>query len=256
MPAAIWEHQIVFFSEATRVLAMEPRSYGLSTQTAEGNNPEAHARDIKAVLDQLKLRPAVLVGWSLGVDDITAYVDQCGTDGISALVFVDELLIYQRDSDFMNWYSDFIRDIQRDRPGVTAKFVRGMYLKPQSEEYLQRITRGAMLTPTDTAVALLDAWVAVDRAPALEKIDKPTLIVSASYGGDLKYLGTQQDMQRRIRWSRPLCRRLRSVQRAVDRFLEGARQKLEPSCGQTASVTQGIGSAAELGAGQPCRQVP
>lgn len=202
MPADIWEYQISYFSEATRVVAMEPRSYGLSSQTTEGNYPEAHARDIRAVLDQLKLQPAILVGWSLGVDDVTAYIDQFGTDGISALVLVDELFVFQRDSDFMKEYFDFSWNLQKDRPAATAKFVREMYKKPRSEEYLQRITREAMLTPTNTAVALLDAWVARDRAATLAKIDRPTLIVSASYGGDLKYLKTQQNMERRIRGSR------------------------------------------------------
>jgi hypothetical protein len=69
-------------------------------------------------------------------------------------------------------------------PRATARFVREMYKKPQTEEYLQRITAEAMHTPTNTAIAL-DAWVARDRAPLLAKVDKPTLIVASSYGGDL-----------------------------------------------------------------------
>lgn len=201
MPADIWEYQIKYFSRLHRVVAMEPRSYGLSSQTTEGNYPEAHARDIKAVLDQLKLRPAILVGWSLGVDDVTAYVDQFGTDGISALVLVDELFVFQRDSAFTKDYFDFTWSLQRDRPAATAKFVREMYKKPQTDQYLQRITHEAMLTPTNTALALLDAWVARDRAATLAKIDRPTLIVSSSYGGDWA-LKSQKETQRRIPGSR------------------------------------------------------
>jgi len=66
MPAHIWEYQIGYLSRRHRVVAMEPRSYGLSSQTTEGNYPEAHARDVQAVLDRLRLRPAFLVGWSFG----------------------------------------------------------------------------------------------------------------------------------------------------------------------------------------------
>jgi len=180
---------------------MEPRSYGLSSQTTEGNYPEAHARDVQAVLDRLQLRPAVLVGWSLGVDDVLAYIDQFGTDGVPALVLVDELLVFQRDSDFMKGFFDFSWNLQEDRPAATAKFVREMYKKPQTEEYLQRITTEAMHTPTNTAIALLDAWVARDRAPMLAKVDKPTLIVASPYGGDLARRN-HEDMHRRIRGSR------------------------------------------------------
>src|SRR3989449_48241 len=46
MPADIWEYQIRYFSKRHRVVAMVPRSYGLSSQTTEGNYPEAHARDL------------------------------------------------------------------------------------------------------------------------------------------------------------------------------------------------------------------
>jgi non-heme chloroperoxidase len=201
MPADIWEYQIRYFSRRHRVVAMEPRSYGLSSQATEGNYPEAHARDVRAVLDRLQLRPAVLVGWSLGVDDVLAYIDQFGTDGVPALVLVDELLVFQRDSDFMKGYFDLSWNLQEDRPATTAKFVREMYKKPQTEEYLQRISTEAMHTPTNTAIALLDAWVARDRAPMLAKVDKPTLIVASSYGGDLGRK-SQKDMQGRIRGSR------------------------------------------------------
>jgi len=201
MPADIWEYQIRYFSRRHRVVAMEPRSYGLSSQATEGNYPEAHARDVRAVLDRLQLRPAVLVGWSLGVDDLLAYIDQFGTDGVPAVVLVDELLIFQRDSDFMKGYFDFSWNLQKDRPTTTAKFVREMYKKPRTEEYLRRITTEAMHTPTSTAIALLDAWVARDRAPMLAKVDKPTLIVASSYGGELP-LRNHKEMQRRIRGSR------------------------------------------------------
>jgi len=38
-----------------------------------------------------------------------------------------------------------------------------MYEKPQTEEDLQRITTEAMHTPTNTAIALLDAWLVTVR---------------------------------------------------------------------------------------------
>lgn len=66
MPGWVWEKQIAHFAEAHRVVAMDPRSQGESSQTAEGLYPAARARDIKAVVDQLKLGPVVLVGWSMG----------------------------------------------------------------------------------------------------------------------------------------------------------------------------------------------
>lgn len=49
----------------------------------EGDYPAAHARDMKAVIEQLRLSPVVLVGWSMGVPEIAAYVDQFGTSALA-----------------------------------------------------------------------------------------------------------------------------------------------------------------------------
>ena len=53
MPAWIWQSQIDYFAHDYRVVAMDPRSQGQSSQTNDGLYPAARARDIKAVVDQL-----------------------------------------------------------------------------------------------------------------------------------------------------------------------------------------------------------
>jgi pimeloyl-ACP methyl ester carboxylesterase len=70
MPGWIWENQISHFSPDYRVVAMDPRSQGDSSKAGEGNYPASHARDIKAVIDQLHMAPVVLVGWSMAVTEI------------------------------------------------------------------------------------------------------------------------------------------------------------------------------------------
>ncbi len=71
-PGWMWEKQMAHFAKTNRVVAMGPRSQGESSQTAEGLYTAARARDIKAVMDQLKLAPVVLVGWSMGVAELAA----------------------------------------------------------------------------------------------------------------------------------------------------------------------------------------
>jgi len=198
MPAEIWEKQIAHFSKTRRVVAMDSRSQGLSSQTTEGNYPEVRARDIKAVVDQLKLAPVVLVGWSMGVTDLAAYADQFPLDGIAGMVFVDGDAGEDPEPSVLREFFDFAWRIQSDRRAATARFVRGMYRKPQSEAYYQRITRAALRTPTDLAVAMLSSMASVDRRPALAKINRPTLIVAAA-GGERQL---QEDMHRRIASSR------------------------------------------------------
>jgi len=194
MPAEIWEGQLAYFGKTRRVVAMDPRSQGLSAQTSEGNYPEARARDIRTVVDRLKLAPAVLVGWSLAVKELAAYVKQFGCDTIAGLVLVDGAAGLDPQPDLIRATLDRFLRLQRDRPTEAARFVRGMYKKPQAPEYLDRITRASLRTPTNTAVALMLEYVASDFRPDLAKISRPTLIVATT--GPYAY--TMEDMQKRI----------------------------------------------------------
>jgi microsomal epoxide hydrolase len=198
MPAEIWEPQLAYFGKTHRVVAMDPRSQGLSAQTSEANYPEARARDIKAVVDQLKLAPAVLVGWSLAVKELAAYVKQFGCDTVAGLVLVDGAAGLDPQPDLIREVLDRSLQLQRDRPAAAARFVHGMYKKPQAPEYLDRITRASLRTPTNTAIALMLEYVASDFRPDLAKINKPTLIVAAK--GPYDYM--MEDMHKRIPQSR------------------------------------------------------
>jgi len=197
MPAWIWEHQIAHFSKMHRVVAMDPRSQGDSSQESEGLYPTARARDIKAVIDQRKLAPVVLVGWSMGVTEVAAYVDHFGTENLAGIVFVDGIAGSDYDPQITPRMFQFAAGFQKDRPKATESFVRGMYKKPQPEEYLARVTQASLRTPTNSAVALFLGAFTSDHRPALSKVDKPALIVAA---GDDKnpWMELYLDMRQRI----------------------------------------------------------
>jgi len=198
MPGWIWEQQIAHFAKTHRVVAMDPRSQGESSQTSEGHYPAARARDIKAIVDQLKLAPVVLVGWSMGVTEAAAYVDQFGNDTLAGFVLVDGWAGADYDPKVTPQMWQWAAGFQKDRQAQTEAFVRSMFKKPQSEEYLKRVTQASLRTPTNSAVALFVGAFTSDYRPALAKTDKPTLIVVAQS----PWVPAYQDMQKRIPGSR------------------------------------------------------
>ena len=198
MPAWIWEQQIAHFAKTHRVVAMDPRSQGDSSQPSEGHYPAARARDIKAVVDQLHLAPVVLIGWSMGVSEAVAYVDQFGTDTLAGLVLVDGWAGVDYDSKLTPQMWQWATGFQKDRRAQTQAFVPSMFKKPQSEEYLKRLTEASLRTPTNSAVALFVGLFTSDYRPALAKINKPTLLVVAQS----PWITIYQDMQKRIPGSR------------------------------------------------------
>jgi microsomal epoxide hydrolase len=194
MPAWIWQKQIDYFSRDFRVVAMDPRCQGESSQTSDGLYPAVRARDIKAVVDQLHLAPVVIVSWSMAVVETLAYVDQYGTGDFAGLVLVDSAAngrsAGDADQDFV-----LLKGVLEDRQNTTSGFVRNInFKKPQQEEYVQKLIQASLRVPTNTAVSLLVGYFTADYRAVLPKIDKPTIICAAKFGN----VAQISDMQTKI----------------------------------------------------------
>jgi microsomal epoxide hydrolase len=197
MPAWIWENQISYFSKDYRVVAMDPRSQGESSQTSDGLFPSARARDIKALVSQLHLAPVVIICWSMAVVETMAYIDQFGTGDFAGLVFVDNDAGGRGTGDADQAFG-LLKGVLEDRQNSANKFVRNLnFKKPQAEEYLKRVIQASLRVPTNTAVALLVGYFVSDYRSVLPKIDKPSVVCVANS----KYMNTILEMQKQIHGS-------------------------------------------------------
>jgi non-heme chloroperoxidase len=178
MPAEIWQPQIEYFSKTNHVVAVDPRSQGSSGKPAEGNYPGRRAQDYKELIDHLGGSGVVLVGWSLAVHEAFTYVEMFGTTQLHGLVLVDMSPYTVSSQEERDRRSTMLHNFQADRKQFAHNFVRGMYHKPQSEEYLERVTTASLKTPTNSAVAMLAEFaVKNDFRPLLPKIKIPVLAV-------------------------------------------------------------------------------
>lgn len=180
MPGWIWEKQIAYFSREYHVVAIDPRSQGESTQTNSGLFPAQMASDIAAVIEQRHLAPVVLVGWSMAVAEVAAFVEQYGTGPLAGIVLVDGGVggfegEQEAESDF-----GMLKGVLENRDAQADAFVRKiLFQRPQPEEYLQKLIAEAKKMPTSQAVALLVGYFAADYRKTLPKMDKPTLVIAA-----------------------------------------------------------------------------
>jgi microsomal epoxide hydrolase len=180
MPADIWESQIKYFSKTHRVVAMDPRSQGESSQATEGHYPERRAKDIKEIIDRLNLAPVVLVGWSMGGPEVLSYIDQFGTKTIRAVVLVDSFVGDEPNPERLAGHFRNIRAIQAKRQEWTGNWVRSMFAAPQLEKYFQDLVSASLRTPTNTMVTLITSTYVVgdDRRAVLRKLDRPMLYMA------------------------------------------------------------------------------
>lgn len=84
-----WEAQAMLLaSNGYRVIAHDRRGHGRSTQTWDGNEMDTYADDLAAVIDNLDLREATLVGFSTGGGEVARYLGRHGTARVAQVVLV------------------------------------------------------------------------------------------------------------------------------------------------------------------------
>lgn len=89
LTADAWEDLMVFLAaRGYRCIAHDRRGHGRSSQPSEGNDMNTYADDLAALIDELDLREAILVGHSTGGGEVTRYVGRHGTERVAKLVLV------------------------------------------------------------------------------------------------------------------------------------------------------------------------
>ncbi|MBI2515364.1 MAG: alpha/beta hydrolase [Opitutae bacterium] len=205
LPAWLWRQQISRFSQDRLVLAVDSRSQGESSQTVSGNTPERRATDLNELMKDRRIDRFVIVGWSQGVQDVAAYIRQFGTDSLAGVVLVDspvaagpaELELHPEfGKAVLSGLSVYVRHPAEYSEGM----VRSLFSRPHPELDLDRLVRDARGTPPQTGVTMLlmDIFGA-DRRDALQRINRPTLVVAASSS---PLLQAQKDMAATIAGSR------------------------------------------------------
>lgn len=181
MPAWIWQKQMDEFAKKYHVIAVDPRSQGESDKPTYGHLPETRARDYKELVDRLGLKQPVLVGWSMACGELIKYAEQFGSDNVSSYVLVDGLLSAKLSPEVFAMLSGWMNDLQQDRRKQADGFVRSMFKKPQSEDYLKSLIDASVEVPADTAAVLIYDMIAVkDFSAGLTRANRPMLFVYQS----------------------------------------------------------------------------
>lgn len=182
MPAWIWEPQLRYFGATHRVVALDPRGQGRSEKPTEGYHATRRGRDICELLEHLGGEPAVVVGWSLGMQEALVCAHEFGTKRIRALVLVDHP-VFVDPKIALALADERVKSLQVDRKASTRKFVEEILGSPPSEAYLEALTQAALSTPTNAAAIMMANLYFLgpaDLRPAVDALDRPVLFVYSS----------------------------------------------------------------------------
>lgn len=185
----MFEFQTLALLEAGyRVVTYDRRGFGQSGHGATGYDYDTFADDLAAVLDELGIERANLVGFSMGGGEIARYLTRHGASRIAKVVLISSVVPYVlKTEDNPDGVDESVLDtmkaqVREDRFAFLQDFAKPFYgvgfiSRPVSQGILDwSFLLGAMASPKAT-IACIDAFGKTDFRPDLASFTVPTLII-------------------------------------------------------------------------------
>ena len=184
-----WDKQVPALLDAGyRVITYDRRGFGASSQPTTGYDYDTFTADLSALMDQLDLRDAVLVGHSMGTGEVTRYLGTRGSARVAKGVLVSPIppfLLQTPDNPEGvpgSLFDGFVQAAQADTPAWMKGFLDNFYNTETllgtlvSEQAYQTSWNLAVTASATAAVACIPTWETDFRAD-LPRIDVPILAI-------------------------------------------------------------------------------
>lgn len=186
-----WEHQVWKIVEAGyRCISYDRRGFGISSAPWDGYDYSSLASDLDAIINELKLENAIIVGFSMGGGEVVRYLTDYGDNKIAKAALISSIvpLVKKKEDNPDGVPESALKDIQNalenDRVGFLKEFHKGFYNFDENKK-ADRISEAVLdydfivashASPRATIQAAL-SWMHTDFRPELKNINVPTLIV-------------------------------------------------------------------------------
>lgn len=156
MPAAVFEQQLIGLSNQYRVLALDPRSQGLSELTKLSHAPARRIKDLDEFLKFAKVKEFILAGWSLAVLESLDYVANYAPKDLKGLILIDNSVgegrpPAGRKSNFQQTMND-----PKKREQYMRTFSQDIYRQTPPPLIAQAVLDSALRAPANVAIQLLN----------------------------------------------------------------------------------------------------
>ncbi len=184
-----WEKQIpVLLDAGFRVITYDRRGFGNSSQPWSGYNPDTFTEDLRKIVTELDLHDFILVGHSMGGEEIAHYIGKYGTEDVSKVVFISAVppfLLKTPDNPEgldKSLFEGLKNAVTEDRPAFMTQFCTDFYNMDVCEG--KRVSKQAYQATWNTAIEAslkgsidcVDTW-GTDFRDDLKNIDVPTLVI-------------------------------------------------------------------------------
>jgi pimeloyl-ACP methyl ester carboxylesterase len=204
----MWEYQIDdLVGSGLRVVKYDRRGFGKSSKPWGSYDYDTLTADLHAVLEELDLRDAVLVGFSMGGGEAVRYLSKYGSERVSKLVLVSAVPPYLSKSDDNpegvdpSVFEEMMDKMKEDRIAFLDDFGKmffgvNLISHPVSSPLLDYYRMlAAVASPRATQQCAL-AFAETDFRNDVKSITVPTLII---HGDDDKIVPIESSSERTAR---------------------------------------------------------
>ncbi len=191
---AMFQHQLDALSDRYTVIVPDVRGHGEAPDPPGGLRMARLGKDLHELITHLGLDRFSLLGWSMGVSVLWAYIDLYGTASIDRLVFVDQpsmltVLPGMTGQDAEDAGTLFtvpqlyeLYEALRgpDGEATRAGFVKGMVTSTIAPALYEWVLRENAATSRTVAAELLLSHCTNDWRDLLRRIDRPVLVIAGS----------------------------------------------------------------------------
>jgi pimeloyl-ACP methyl ester carboxylesterase len=161
-----WDAQLMPLSANGLVVALDLAGHGESDATRQSWSIAAFGADVAAVIDDLGLKDAILIGHSMGADVILEALRRVKSR-VWGLVLVDQ---HRQLSEFMTetQVRERMAPLRANFADTTKAFVRGMFPASANPSLVERVSTDMSSAPQEIALDILEAtWNYGRNVPAI-----------------------------------------------------------------------------------------
>ncbi|WP_367105522.1 alpha/beta fold hydrolase [uncultured Psychrobacter sp.] len=185
-----WESQLFALVEAGyQVITYDRRGFGQSSKPWEGYDYDTLAQDLKALMDELNLQDAAIVGFSMGGGEVARYLGKFGSERVSKAVLASAVPPYLFKADDNPDgaleeadIQEFLDGVSGDRIAFLNDFTKNFFTPADGKLLVSKPMRlyNRDIAAFASAKATYDcvkSFAYTDFRDDLEKFDVPTLVI-------------------------------------------------------------------------------
>ena len=191
LSADIWDEQAAALTRAGyRVLAPDRRGFGRSAKPATGYDFDTFADDLAAIVRELKVQDAALIGYSMGGGEVVRYFSRHGGRGIAQAGLVGAAATYLSKAPDnplgidLTVFDGMRAGVRQDRATYLAGVLKDVFFdvskpatNPVTPRQLERWLEVALQASVEATLRCIDAFSTTDFRPELAAVKVPTLVL-------------------------------------------------------------------------------